>query len=221
MNLFIILAIILLPIIAQVYVNTTYNKYSKINNSKQLTGYDAAKSILDKNGLKDMYIVQINGNLTDHYDPKRKTLRLSKGVYSNTSIASIAVAAHEVGHALQDKENYSYFKIRNFLFPIVKFTSSLAYITILGGLIFELMNLTLIGLAFVLVGLIFQGINLPLEFNASSRAIKELNKQKLLTSYDNDGVEKMLKAAAFTYVAGMLASILDLLRLFLIFNNND
>ena len=213
MDLILVLIIIFLPLAAQIYINTTYNKNRKIKPNNDLTGYDVARKILDENNLKDLLIVETKGTLTDHYDPTRKVIRLSSDIYHNSSIATQAVAAHEVGHALQDKEGYIFLKIRNFIFPIVNIVSRFSYYLILIGFLFEIIDLLYLGIAAVTIGLLFQVITLPVEFNASKRAIKEIEKLKLTTNRETSGMKEMLTAAALTYVAGLLAGIIQLLRL--------
>ena len=219
MDLLIILGIILIPIIAQIYISSNYANYSKIENKKNITGFEVARKILDKNGLDKIHIVEVKGNLTDHYDPTYKVVRLSTSIFHGSSIAALSVAAHECGHAIQDKENYSFLRFRSLIFPVVHFTSYFAYIILFIGLLSEAFNLFALGIALVSIGLLFQIVTLPVEFNASSRAKKELEKLKLVTKTEAQGVEKMLNSAAFTYVAGVLSSILGLLRLILIFTN--
>ncbi len=219
MDLLIILGIILIPIIAQIYISSNYANYSKIENKKNITGFEVARKILDKNGLDKIHIVEVKGNLTDHYDPTYKVVRLSTSIFHGSSIAALSVAAHECGHAIQDKENYSFLRFRSLIFPVVHFTSYFAYIILFIGLLSEALNLFALGIALVSIGLLFQIVTLPVEFNASSRAKKELEKLKLVTKTEAQGVEKMLNSAAFTYVAGVLSSILELLRLILIFTN--
>lgn len=219
MDLLIILGIILIPIIAQIYISSNYANYSKIENKKNITGFEVARKILDKNGLDKIHIVEVKGNLTDHYDPTYKVVRLSTSIFHGSSIAALSVAAHECGHAIQDKDNYSFLRFRSLIFPVVHFTSYFAYIILFIGLLSEALNLFALGIALVSIGLLFQIVTLPVEFNASSRAKKELEKLKLVTKTEAQGVEKMLNSAAFTYVAGVLSSILELLRLILIFTN--
>lgn len=221
MDLFLILIIIFLPLIASGYVKSNYNKYISIKTKENLTGFDVARKILDKNGLNDVHIVKTNGIMSDHYDSNRKVVRLSSDVFDGSSIASCAIAAHESGHAVQDKENYLFLKFRSLIFPVVKFTSSIAYYIILFAFIFELMDLVRIGIAFVSIGLLFQIITLPVEFNASSRAENELKSLNLFAESELLGIKKMLSSAALTYVAGTLASAIQLLRLINITNRRD
>lgn len=211
------LLILLIPLIAQLYVTYTYKKYKNYANSSNTTGYDIARKILDNNGLKDIYIVETSGTMTDHYDPKRKIIRLSKEVYHGQTIASIAIAAHECGHAIQDKENYIFLRIRSLIYPIVNVGTSLSYYIILLGILFEAMDLIIVGIALVSLGLIFQLVTLPTEIDASKRASQNL---KILNfEADSSGVKTMLTSAALTYVAGVLSSALEVLRLILVFND--
>ena len=221
MNLMIILLMLMIPAIAQFFVYGSFGKYKQIENEKGITGYDVARKILDDNNLKNIYIVETNGNLTDHYDPKRKVVRLSTDIYKGKTIAAIAVAAHECGHAIQDKEGYLYMRIRSLLVPAVNFATSISYFIIFLGLLFESLNLVWIGIIFVGTGLLFQIVTLPVEINASSRAKKMINDLNLADQNEQTGVSNMLAAAASTYVAGVLTSALELLRLILIFGNRN
>lgn len=212
------LLIIIIPLLAQIYVSYTYKKYKKYANSSNTTGYDVARKILDNNGLNDIYIVETSGTMSDHYDPKRKIIRLSKEVYHGKTIASIAIAAHECGHAIQDKENYIFLRIRSLIYPIVNVGTSISYYIILLGVLFEAMDLIMVGILLVSLGLIFQLVTLPTEIDASRRASKNL--KELNYHEDSSGVKTMLTSAALTYVAGVLSSALEVLRLILIFNND-
>lgn len=212
-ELLLILLIILLPVLATLYVRIAYNRNIKKEASNGLSGFEIARKILDKNGLNEIMIVETKGYLSDHYDPSRKVVRLSTDIFHGTSIASNAVAAHEVGHAIQDKEGYLFMRIRHAIFPVVNILSNISYYIIFIGFIFELMNLVWLGIAAVSFGVFFQIITLPVEINASKRAGKELNELNLVNKKDNDGVKNMLTAAALTYVAGVLAGILQLVRL--------
>lgn len=173
------------------------------------------------NGLNNVKVGRINGSLTDHYDPRNKTISLSDGIYNSNSISACAVAAHEVGHAIQDKERYSMLVFRSKLVPVVNFTSRLSSILVFSGFIFDLFNFITIGAILLTVGLFFQLITLPVEFDASKRAKEELQKCGLIEKQDTKGATKVLKAAAFTYVAGFLASALQIVRLLLISRNRD
>ncbi len=212
---------LIIPLIAQIYINICHDKYRRIENKNKLTGFDVARKILDSNGLKDIYVVETKGNLTDHYDPRRKTVKLSSEVFHGDSIVSMAVAAHECGHAIQDKEGYFFMRIRSFIFPIVSFGTKIAYVILLIGLIADMMNLVWAGILLVGLGLIFQIITLPVEINASKRALVELENKMGALNEDLSGIKSMLTAAAMTYVAGVLSSALEILRLVLIFKDRD
>lgn len=215
----ILLGVLIIPLIAQLYVNSCYSKYRNIKNENNLTGFEVARKILDKNKLKDIHIVETQGNLSDHYDPIRKVVRLSKEVFNGNSIASTSIAAHEVGHALQDKNKYIFMKIRSIIFPLVHFTSKFAYIIIFIGFLTEMFQLIQLGIIFVSFGVLFQLITLPVELNASKRAKEEI-KNLGLRSNELEKVNNMLLAAALTYIAGLIASILELVRLLLILKGN-
>lgn len=220
MDIILVLLIIGLPLLAQIFIKISYENNSRIKNSKELTGYDVARKILDKNGLNDLLIVETNGYLTDHYDPNRKVIKLSRNIYGNDTISSMAVAAHEVGHAIQDKEGYFFLKLRTFIFPIVSFISRMSWLVILIGFFFEIVNAIYLGIIIVSASVIFELVTLPVEINASKRAIKELNSLNLITG-EEDKVKNVLTAAALTYVAGTLAEILQLIRLIGILKDND
>ncbi len=220
MDIILVLLIIGLPLLAQIFIKISYENNSRIKNSKELTGYDVARKILDKNGLNDLLIVETNGYLTDHYDPNRKVIKLSKNIYGNDTISSMAVAAHEVGHAIQDKEGYFFLRLRTFIFPIVSFISRMSWLVILIGFFFEIVNAIYLGIIIISASVIFELVTLPVEINASKRAIKELNSLNLITG-EEDKVKNVLTAAALTYVAGTLAEILQLIRLIGILKDND
>lgn len=210
----------IITLISQLSVSIAYSKYKKKLNNKDLTGYDTARKILDKNGLKDIMILETTGNLTDHYDPTKKVIKLSTDIYHGSSIASLAVAAHECGHAIQDKESYKPMKIRSKIIPTVNLCTRLGYLAIAIGA-FCSYKLIEIGIILLLTLLSFQIITLPVEFNASKRALNELKEQKLLDKNDISSARKMLVAAAFTYVASMLSTLLNILRYALIFMDRD
>lgn len=221
MELLLIILIISLPLISQLYITVTYKKTSNIEFRSDTTGYDVARNILDKNGLNNILVVETNGTLTDHYDPTRKVIKLSKDIYHGNSVASASVAAHEVGHAIQDKEGYTFLKIRHAIFPVVSFLDRISYIVIFLGFLFEYMNLVYFGIFAVGAGVLFQIITLPVEINASKRAIKELKSLNLTTDRTENLSKNMLTAAALTYVASTLAEILQLIRLIGIIKDND
>lgn len=220
MDLLYLLAI-LIPLIAQIYVNTSYSKFRGVKNGKGLTGLDTAKKILEANGLGDMYVVETKGKLTDHYDPTRKTVRLSSEVYHGDSIASLAVAAHECGHAIQDKDGYLFLRIRRAMVPIVNFSSYAGYLAIVFGLFFSWINLIEIGIILEVIILAFQLVTLPVEFNASKRALKQIQSLGLLNANEYKGGKKMLVSAALTYVASVATAIIQILRLLLILGRRN
>lgn len=221
MELLLIILIISLPLISQLYITVTYKKTSNIEFRSDTTGYDVARNILDKNGLNNILVVETNGTLTDHYDPTRKVIKLSKDIYHGNSVASASVAAHEVGHAIQDKEGYTFLNIRHAIFPVVSFLDRISYIVIFLGFLLEYMNLVYFGIFAVGAGVLFQIITLPVEINASKRAIKELKSLNLTTDRTENLSKNMLTAAALTYVASTLAEILQLIRLIGIIKDND
>lgn len=221
MELLLIILIISLPLISQLYITVTYKKTSNIEFRSDTTGYDVARNILDKNGLNNILVVETNGTLTDHYDPTRKVIKLSKDIYHGNSVASASVAAHEVGHAIQYKEGYTFLKIRHAIFPVVSFLDRISYIVIFLGFLLEYMNLVYFGIFAVGAGVLFQIITLPVEINASKRAIKELKSLNLTTDRTENLSKNMLTAAALTYVASTLAEILQLIRLIGIIKDND
>ena len=207
-----------IPAIAQLYVSATYKKFIKVESKCNLTGYDIAKKILEKNGLGNLYIVETPGTMTDHYDPTRKIVKLSTDVYNQTAVSSIAIAAHECGHAIQDKEGYFFLRLRSKIYPIVSLATKFAYIVIAIGAILEFFDLIMVGIVLVGFGLAFQLITLPVEINASQRALKEMEECGVV-SKDRDGVKVMLRSAALTYVAAVISSALSVFRLLLIFTN--
>ena len=205
----------LLTLGAQALVTGRYNKYKKIDSNSHCTGKDIARKILDANGLMNVTIRETAGTLTDHYDPKNKTVNLSTDIYKGTSISSVAVAAHECGHAIQDKEGYTFLRIRHMMVPTVNICTRLGYVVIFIGLLAGFFGVAMLGLVLVGAILIFQLITLPVEFNASSRAKKQLKELKLINQKVSNGVSDVLFAAALTYVASLASSVLQILRLFL------
>ena len=198
---------------AQIYINSSYSKTKRIKNRAGITGAQTARKILDENGLSNVKVEEVSGILGDHYDPRTKTVRLSSDIYRNTSIASASVAAHECGHAIQDKEGYFFLKLRNSIVPLVNFASYAGYFAILIGIIASSLIIIWIGIIAEIVILVFQLITLPVEFAASKRALKQLEKQKILEKIEISTSKKMLTAAALTYVASVTATILEILRL--------
>ena len=221
MDLILVIIVISIPLIAQIGVSSNYQKYKRVKNTKELTGYDVARKILDENGLEDIYIVETRGELTDHYDPTKKVVRLSSDIYHGKTVAAMSVASHECGHAIQDKDGYTFMRIRSAIFPIVNVATSISYWIILLGFLFELLDLIYIGIALTCLGLLFQIVTSPVEFDASKRAGVFLKEYNLATEDESKGFKKMLGAAAMTYVAGVLASALQILRLILVARNND
>lgn len=202
----------LLVMLAQYLVNSTYRKWSRVRNRYGLTGEDAARRLLDYGGLNDVSIEGIGGQLSDHYDPRTKTLRLSPGVAKGESIASIAVAAHEIGHALQDRQGYLPLRFRAAIVPAASIGSWLGYIMIIGGLLLGYSGLAWLGILFFSLGTLFALATLPVELNASVRARQLLSQAGIVYAEDETrGVSAVLNAAAFTYVAALAAALLQLL----------
>ena len=191
-----------------------------MNNYQAISGFEVARKVLDANGLKDMYIVEVKGDLTDHYDPKQKVVRLSTDIFHGETIAAAAVAAHECGHAIQDKEGYSMMKLRSSLVPVVNFITYSAYIMFAISVIFQMFDLLMVSIVSVLFGLVFQIVTLPVEFDASKRALIQLKELNLVDNEEHQGTKKMLKSAALTYVAAVLSSLLNLLRLVMMYSND-
>lgn len=217
----IIILTLVITLGAQAYINSTYRKMKKINSKSGMTGFDVARKLLDSNGLHDVKVVETSGVLSDHYDPSKKVIKLSPDVFGKSSIASISVAAHECGHAIQDKNNYTFLRIRNGIIPIVNFASSAGYVAILIGLFTSALGFLWIGIFLETIILAFQFITLPVEFEASNRALKELERLNILDKTENRKSKVMLKAAALTYVAGVATAILEILRLLLIARSRD
>lgn len=203
---------------AQNRVQSTFNKYDQLETEKRITGKQAAEHILQTAGISNVKVEQVRGRLTDHYDPRNKVLRLSEATYSQTSVAAVAVAAHEVGHAIQDQKEYAFLKVRSAIAPVVQIGSSIAMPLILIGLLFQFTGLVNIGiLAFGLV-VVFQLVTLPVEFDASKRALAILGDTGVFVQEEVPAAKKVLDAAAFTYIAATLSTALQLIRLILISN---
>lgn len=216
---FLILIGVVLSLMASAKVKTTFNKYSRVTNSRGMTGAEAAEQVLHGAGIYDVTIEHVEGNLTDHYDPRSKVLRLSDSVYNQTSVAAIGVAAHECGHAIQHAKGYAPLQFRGILVPIANFGSQIAWPLILIGLLINSESSLLIMQAGILafsLAVLFQVVTLPVEFNASNRAIKILEGTGMLYGEEVTAAKKVLSAAALTYVAAAAASILQLLRLVLL-----
>ena len=218
--------IILIPaliftLIAQLMVKGTFSKYSGVRNSRGYTGADAARAILDRNGLSYIRIEHINGELTDHYDPGANVIRLSDSVYNNDSVAAVGVAAHEAGHAVQYAEGYGPIKVRSAIIPITQFGSNLSTPLVILGIIFSSNVLITAGILLFCTVVLFQAITLPVEFNASGRALKVLREEHFLDDDEMKGAKSVLTAAALTYVAAMFSALASLARLLLIRNRNN
>ncbi len=224
--------IILIPAIiftmyAQAKVNSNFRRYSNVRNSRNMTGAEAARRMLDANGLGSVQIEQVRGSLTDHYDPRKRVLRLSQSVYGVNSIAAVSVACHEAGHAVQHAESYKPLKVRNSIVPLVNFASSLTWPLVILGIIL-LANgsymgdlLFNIGVITMLAVILFHTVTLPVEFNASSRALKQMDELGIIAEEENTGAKKVLRAAAMTYVAALATAIANLLRILAMRGSRD
>ena len=203
---------ILLMLYAQWRVKNTFSKYSKVMNQRGLSGAQAARQILDINGLADVPVEQVDGELTDHYDPRARALRLSTPVYGGRSVAALGIAAHEAGHALQHSEGYVPLQVRSLLVPAATFGSNLGWIMILGGLILQFTAIAWLGVLFFAAGTLFALVTLPVEFNASSRAMAMLTTNGMIVTQDEQNQnQQVLNAAALTYIAGFLAALMQLI----------
>ena len=211
---------ILVTLYAQYKVSSTTNKYFKVTTSRRYTGEQTARRILESNGLYDVRIERVRGVLSDHYDPRSKILRLSDEVYSGNSVTSVAVAAHECGHALQHAKEYAPLSIRSSLVPVVNFASSMSWIFIMLGFVTRGVFLN-IGIILFAVAVLFQVVTLPVEFNASSRALAQLKSLGIVEGEEAKESRKVLSAAALTYVAAALTAILQLVRLVLLSQDRD
>ena len=221
-----VLPAIILAVIAQGKVSSTFNKYSRVPSRIGMTGAEAARRIMELNGIYDVSIERVAGNLTDHYDPSKKVLRLSDNVYSSSSIAAIGVAAHETGHAIQHARGYAPLSLRSIMVPAVNFGSRLFLPLILLGLLFSFssaMGNSLITLGIILFGItvLFTLVTLPVEFNAPKRAIACLSESRILYDDEVDGAKKVLSAAAMTYVASAAVAIAQFLRLLVLFGGRN
>ena len=212
---------LLITLGAQGYINSSYNKYKRVNNRRGISGFEAARKILDENGLKDMYIVETEGFLSDHYDPTKKVVRLSKEIFHGESIAAVSVAAHECGHAIQDKVGYPMMRIRSAIVPFVNFSSYAGYIAIAIGAFTGLMDIIWFGIALEMVILAFQLVTLPVEINASKRGLQQIKEWSLLEDKEHSQAKTMLTAAALTYVASVATTVIESIRLILIFGRRD
>ena len=213
--LLIILALIL-TMAAQAYMRSIFSKYSRIRNMQGMTGRQIAQRILASEGLNQVQVLAVGGNLTDHYDPRSKTVSLSQSVYDSTSLSAAGVAAHECGHAIQDAKGYAPLGIRSSLVPVANFGANLSWPIFIVGLIFSLQILIQAGILLYCLALLFQLVTLPVEINASRRALQKLESLGLLGTEENSGARKVLTAAALTYVAAAATSLLYLLRMILL-----
>lgn len=208
----------LLSLFASFGVKSTFAKYQKLKTARGITGAEAARRVLDMNGLQHIGIERVSGELTDHFDPRSNVIRLSDSTYNDTSVAAVGVAAHEAGHAVQHATGYVPIKVRNAIVPVVNIGSQLAMPLFIIGLLLNFLNLAYAGVILFSFALVFQLVTLPVELNASSRAIKILDSSMLLYEDEIKPAKKVLKAAAMTYVAAVAATALQLLRLLLILN---
>lgn len=206
----------LITLLAQAWVNGSYSKYKKIGNHRGISGREVARKILDANGLSNVKVVEVAGTLTDHYDPTKKQVSLSTDIYRDSSVASMAVAAHECGHAIQDKVGYTFLRIRHKIVPTVNLCTKLGYFVIFIGFLFGFFEIAMIGFILLCAILLFQLVTLPVEFNASKRAKEQLKQLEIADERGNSGVRNMLTAAAMTYVASLASTLLQLFRMLLI-----
>lgn len=209
----------LLALLAQVNVSSTFNRYSRVASRRGLTGAQAAEAVLRANGVYDVRIERVAGRLSDHYDPRSNVIRLSDSVYGSNSIAAVGVAAHEAGHAVQYAQAYGPIKIRGALIPVCNFSSQISILLIILGFVLYSQPLFAVGVILFAVATVFQVVTLPVEFNASRRAVRCLEETHLLDDQELRGAKKVLGAAAMTYVAALLVSIAQLLRYLLAFNS--
>ena len=207
---------LLFGLYAQFKVSSTYKKYSQVKNARGFTAAEVARKILDDNGLYDVAIVKIAGTLTDNFNPKTKTVSLSETVYNSQSVAAIGVAAHECGHAVQHAEGYTPIKIRSALVPVTNFGSTFGFIILAIGLLFGNYSIAMIGVLLYSLMAVFQAVTLPVEFNASNRALKTLASHYILEDDELKMSKKVLSAAAMTYVAALVSTLATILRLLLI-----
>jgi len=203
-------------LLAQFNINKNYKKYKAISLNKNISGQEAARMILDANGLQNIYVVSTSGELTDHYDPSRKVIKLSNDIFNGETIAAVSVAAHECGHAIQDKDGYIFMRIRSLLVPVVNLVSYLGYFGLVVSAFAGITGYIKISIITLLATVIFQLVTLPVEFDASKRAKEQLEKLGIVNSEELEGSNKMLFSAALTYVASLLSNLLQLLRLVLI-----
>ena len=217
--LILVVPMIILSIVCQVNVSSTFKKFGKVSNARGLTGAEAARNLLKRNGILDVKIELVKGRLTDHYDPKTKVLRLSNDVYTGSSVAALGVAAHETGHAVQHAEAYGPIALRGALVPMANIGSMAGPYVAMIGLIFSSGLLITIGIILFSIAVVFYLVTLPVEFNASGRALEMLEKDGMLSAKEIEGSKKVLQAAALTYVASALVAVMSLARLVLLSRN--
>ena len=211
------LLILLLPLYAQWKVKSTYKKYSEVYSTSGKTGEQVAREMLDANGLYDVRVVPTQGVLSDHYNPATKTVALSESNYYGTSVAGTAVAAHEVGHAIQHAESYAMLTLRSKLVPVANISSNASWIFILIGIVATSSNLLLLGIILMAAGVVFQLVTLPVEFDASSRAMNQISSMGIINNEEYPQARRVLNAAAMTYVAAAAVAVLELVRLILMY----
>lgn len=216
--------IMLIPLGAQMKIKGTYAKYARVPVSTYRSGAEVAREILNANGLYHVNLEEVSGVLSDHYDPRSKTVRLSTEIYHGNSIAAAAVASHECGHAIQDAQDYSFLRMRHALVPVANIGSNFSWVLIIIGMLAHLSGMLLLGILFMAAAVLFQIVTLPVEFNASNRAINQVVSLGLIRNDEAKETKKVLSAAALTYVAATAVAVLELLRLILIYtgmNRND
>ncbi|WP_280768204.1 zinc metallopeptidase [Salipaludibacillus daqingensis] len=215
--------LLIIPFWASSKVKSTYRKYSQIASSSGMTGAEVARKILNDNGLFDVVVEPVKGQLTDHYDPRKKVVRLSEHNYYGNSVAGAAVAAHEVGHAMQDAEGYSFLRFRHSLVPVANFGSNTSIFLIIGGMLLSMSGMVLAGIIFMSFAVLFQLVTLPVEFNASSRAMEQVVSVGVIRNDEERETKKVLDAAALTYVAAALVAVAELIRFIMMYvmMNND
>lgn len=216
--------IMLIPLGAQMKIKGTYARYARVPVSTYRSGAEVAREILNANGLYHVNLEEVSGVLSDHYDPRSKTVRLSTEIYHGNSIAAAAVASHECGHAIQDAQDYSFLRMRHALVPVANIGSNFSWVLIIIGMLAHLSGMLLLGILFMAAAVLFQIVTLPVEFNASNRAINQVVSLGLIRNDEAKETKKVLSAAALTYVAATAVAVLELLRLILIYtgmNRND
>lgn len=222
---YIIVALIIAVVggLASYNVRKTYKKFSTVSNSRRMTGAEAARAILDRNGLHGVRVEQVSGELSDHFDPRTNVVRLSSGVYGSSSVSAVGIAAHECGHAIQHAQNYLPNKIRSALVPVTNFCSSIAWVIIMIGLVlpYNYTWVCYLGIILYSTAALFSLVTLPVEFNASSRAIKIIDEDFGFADSDVQGVKSVLTSAALTYVAALFSAVLQLLRIIFIVNGRN